>query len=171
MIINYFKIFAFLFFLNSFSQNIETIKVERDQKILSFINDFEISPNDFFILNPGYTNTRFNHSELDLNKNILKGDLVRVFSISQNNDLEEISFISHKIKRKQNLSEISSIYGVSKTLILKYNSGVNISRNNILKIPRVVKSNSPTEDRLKPYIVQPKEGKWRIAYKYGISSS
>ena len=169
MIINYFKILAFLFFLNSFSQNIETIKVERDQKILSFINDFEISPNDFFILNPGYTNTRFNHSELDLNKNILKGDLVRVFSISQNNDLEEISFISHKIKRKQNLSEISSIYGVSKTLILKYNSGVNISRNNILKIPRVVKSNSPTEDRLKPYIVQPKEGKWRIAYKYGIS--
>ena len=169
MIINYFKIFAFLFFLNSFSQNIETIKVERDQKILSFINDFEISPNDFFILNPGYTNTRFNHSELDLNKTISKGDLVRVFSISQNNDLEEISFISHKIKRKQNLSEISSIYGVSKTLILKYNSGVNISRNNILKIPRVVKSNSPTEDRLKPYIVQPKEGKWRIAYKYGIS--
>ena len=169
MIINYLKIFAFLFFLNSFSQNIESIKVERDQKILSFINDFEISPNDFFILNPGYTNTRFNHSELDLNKNILKGDLVRVFSISQNNDLEEISFISHKIKRKQNLSEISSIYGVSKTLILKYNSGVNISRNNILKIPRVVKSNSPTEDRLKPYIVQPKEGKWRIAYKYGIS--
>ena len=169
MIINYFKIFAFLFFLNSFSQNIETIKVERDQKILSFINDFEISPNDFFILNPVYTNTRFNHSELDLNKNILKGDLVRVFSISQNNDLEEISFISHKIKRKQNLSEISSIYGVSKTLILKYNSGVNISRNNILKIPRVVKSNSPTEDRLKPYLVQPKEGKWRIAYKYGIS--
>ena len=169
MIINYFKIFAFLFFLNSFSQNIETIKVERDQKILSFINDFEISPNDFFILNPGYTNTRFNHSELDLNKNIFKGDLVRVFNISHNNDLEEISFISHKIKRKQNLSEISSIYGVSKTLILNYNSGVNISRNNILKIPRVVKSNSPTEDRLKPYIVQPKEGKWRIAYKYGIS--
>ena len=169
MIINYFKIFAFLFFLNSFSQNIETIEVDRDQKILSFINDFEISPNDFFILNPVYTNTRFNHSELDLNKNILKGDLVTVFNISQNNDLEDISFISHKIKRKQNLSEISSIYGVSKTLILKYNSGVNISRNNILKIPRVVKSNSPTEDRLKSYIVKPKEGKWRIAYKYGIS--
>ena len=169
MIINYFKIFAFLFFLNSFSQNIETIEVDRDQKILSFINDFEISPNDFFILNPGYTNTRFNHSELDLNKNILKGDLITVFNLSQNNDIEEISFISHKIKRKQNLSEISSIYGVSKTLILKYNDGVDISRNNILKIPRVVKSNSPNEDRLKSYIVKPKEGKWRIAYKYGIS--
>ena len=169
MIINYLKIFAFLFFLNSSSQNIETIEVERDQKILSFINDFEISPNDFFILNPGYTHTRFNHSELDLNKNIFKGDLVRVFNISQNNDLEEISFISHKIKRKQNLSEISSIYGVSKTLILKYNAGVDISRNNILKIPRVVKSNSTIKDRLKPYIVQPKEGKWRIAYKHGIS--
>jgi len=169
MMINYLKIFAFLFFLNTFSQNIKTIEIESDQKILSFINDFEISPNDFFILNPSYTNTRFNHSELDLNKNIFKGDLVRVFNVRNSNYLEEISFISHKIKRKQNLSEISSIYGVSKTLILKYNVGVDISRNNILKIPRVVKPDSPTVDRLKPYIVQPKEGKWRIAYKYGIS--
>ena len=169
MIVNYLKIFVFLFFLNSFSQNIETIEVERDRKILSFINDFEISPNDFFILNPGYTNKRFNHSELDLNKNIFKGDLVRVFNINHNNDFEEISFISHKIKRKQNLSEISSIYGVSKNLIQKYNVGVDISRNNILKIPRVIESNSPTEDKLKLYIVQPKEGKWRIAYKYGIT--
>ena len=135
MVKNYLKIFAFFFFLNTFSQNIETIEVKRDQKILSFINDFEISPNDFFILNPSYTNTRFNYSELDLNKNIFKGDLVRVFNISHNNDLEEISFISHKIKRKQNLSEISTIYGVSETLILKYNSDVDISRNNIIKIP------------------------------------
>ena len=54
-------------------------------------------------------------------------------------------------------------------LILKYNDGVDISRNNILKIPRVIKSNSPIKDRLKPYIVKPKEGKWRIAYKHGIS--
>ena len=49
-ITNDYKLFqniCFSLFLNSFSQNIETIKVERDQKILSFINDFEISPNDF----------------------------------------------------------------------------------------------------------------------------
>ena len=43
MIKNYFKIFIFLFFLNSVSQNIETVEVKKDQKISSFISDYEIS--------------------------------------------------------------------------------------------------------------------------------
>ena len=169
MIKNYFKIFVFLFFLNSVSQNIETVEVKKDQKISSFISDYEISATDFFILNSNYTSSRFNHSELDLDQKISTGDLVRVFKISKNNDLEDISFISHKIKRRQNLAQISSIYGVSESLILKYNDGVEISKNNILKIPRIIKSNLSKENRLKSYVVKPKEGKWRIAYKYGIS--
>lgn len=169
MIKNYFKIFVFLFFLNSVSQNIETVEVKKDQKISSFISDYEISASDFFILNSNYTSSRFNHSELDLDQKISTGDLVRVFKISKNNDLEDISFISHKIKRRQNLAQISSIYGVSESLILKYNDGVEISKNNILKIPRIIKSNHSKENRLKSYVVKPKEGKWRIAYKYGIS--
>ena len=169
MIKNYFKIFVFLFFLNSVSQNIETVEVKKDQKISSFISDYEISASDFFILNSDYTSSRFNHSELDLDQKISTGDLVRVFKISKNNDLEDMSFISHKIKRRQNLAQISSIYGVSESLILKYNDGVEISKNNILKIPRIIKSNLSKENRLKSYVVKPKEGKWRIAYKYGIS--
>jgi len=169
MIKNYFKIFVFLFFLNSVSQNIETVEVKKDQKISSFISDYEISASDFFILNSNYTSSRFNHSELDLDQKISTGDLVRVFKISKNNDLEDMSFISHKIKRRQNLAQISSIYGVSESLILKYNDGVEISKNNILKIPRIIKSNLSKENRLKSYVVKPKEGKWRIAYKYGIS--
>ena len=169
MIKNYFKIFVFLFFLNSVSQNIEIVEVKKDQKISSFISDYEISASDFFILNSNYTSSRFNHSELDLDQKISTGDLVRVFKISKNNDLEDISFISHKIKRRQNLAQISSIYGVSESLILKYNDGVEISKNNILKIPRIIKSNLSKENRLKSYVVKPKEGKWRIAYKYGIS--
>ena len=169
MIKNYFKIFVFLFFLNSVSQNIETVEVKKDQKISSFISDYEISASDFFILNSNYNSSRFNHSELDLDQKISTGDLVRVFKISKNNDLEDMSFISHKIKRRQNLAQISSIYGVSESLILKYNDGVEISKNNILKIPRIIKSNLSKENRLKSYVVKPKEGKWRIAYKYGIS--
>ena len=169
MIKNYFKIFVFLFFLNSVSQNIETVEVKKDRKISSFISDYEISASDFFILNSNYTSSRFNHSELDLDQKISTGDLVRVFKISKNNDLEDISFIPHKIKRRQNLAQISSIYGVSESLILKYNDGVEISKNNILKIPRIIKSNLSKENRLKSYVVKPKEGKWRIAYKYGIS--
>ena len=63
------------------------------------------------------------------------GDFIRIFELIENNKSEQISFIIHKIKRKQTLSDISSIYGVSENLILKYNIEINIKRNNILKIP------------------------------------
>ena len=168
---NYIFILSFLFCFNTVSQNIESIQVDDDQKISDFLINYDISPNDFFILNPAFTSSRFNYSILDLEKKLKAGDFIRIFELIENNKSEQISFIIHKIKRKQTLSEISSIYGVSENLILKYNIEIEIKRNNILKIPidkvRINKSN--VVDKLKAYTVKPKEGKWRIAYKYGIS--
>ncbi len=168
---NYIFILSFLFCFNTVSQNIESIQIDEDQKISDFLINYDISPNDFFILNPAFTSSRFNYLKLDLEKKLKSGDFIRIFESIENNKSEQISFIIHKIKRKQTLSEISSIYGVSENLILKYNIEIEIKRNNILKIPvkkaRINKSN--VVDKLKAYTVKPKEGKWRIAYKYGIS--
>ena len=168
---NYIFILSFLFCFNTVSQSIESIQIDEDQKISDFLINYDISPNDFFILNPAFTSSRFNYSKLDLEKKLISGDFIRIFESIENNKSEQISFIIHKIKRKQTLSEISSIYGVSENLILKYNIEIEIKRNNILKIPvkkaRINKSN--VVDKLKAYTVKPKEGKWRIAYKYGIS--
>ena len=168
---NYIFILSFLFCFNTVSQSIESIQIDEDQKISDFLINYDISPNDFFILNPAFTSSRFNYSKLDLEKKLKAGDFIRIFELIENNKSEQISFIIHKIKRKQTLSEISSIYGVSENLILKYNIEIEIKRNNILKIPidkvRINKSN--VVDKLKAYTVKPKEGKWRIAYKYGIS--
>ena len=168
---NYIFILLFLFCFNTVSQSIESIQIDEDQKISDFLINYDISPNDFFILNPAFTSSRFNYSKLDLEKKLKSGDFIRIFASIENNKSEQISFIIHKIKRKQTLSEISSIYGVSENLILKYNIEIEIKRNNILKIPidkvRINKSN--VVDKLKAYTVKPKEGKWRIAYKYGIS--
>ena len=168
---NYIFILSFLFCFNTVSQTIESIQIDEDQKISDFLINYDISPNDFFILNPAFTSSRFNYSKLDLEKKLKAGDFIRIFELIENNKSEQISFIIHKIKRKQTLSEISSIYGVSENLILKYNIEIEIKRNNILKIPidkvRINKSN--VVDKLKAYTVKPKEGKWRIAYKYGIS--
>ena len=167
---NYIFILSFLFCFNTVSQNIESIQVDDDQKISDFLINFDISPNDFFILNPAFTSSRFDYSKLDLEKKLKVGDFIRIFELIEARQVP-ISFIIHKIKRKQTLSEISSIYEVSENLILKYNIEIEIKRNNILKIPvkkaRINKSN--VVDKLKAYTVKPKEGKWRIAYKYGIS--
>ena len=168
---NYIFILSFLFCFNTVSQSIESIQIDEDQKISDFLINYDISPNDFFILNPAFTSSRFNYLKLDLEKKLKSGDFIRIFESIENNKSEQISFIIHKIKRKQTLSEISSIYGVSENLILKYNIEIEIKRNNIIKIPvkkaRINKSN--VVDKLKAYTVKPKEGKWRIAYKYGIS--
>ena len=168
---NYIFILSFLFCFNTVSQSIESIQIDEDQKISDFLINYDISPNDFFILNPDLTSSRFNYSKLDLEKKLKSGDFLRIFESIENNKSEQISFIIHKIKRKQTLSEISLIYGVNENLILKYNIEIEIKRNNILKIPvekvRINKSN--VVDKLKAYTVKPKEGKWRIAYKYGIS--
>ena len=168
---NYIFILSFLFCFNTVSQSIESIQIDEDQKISDFLINYDISPSDFFILNPSFTSSRFNYLKLDLEKKLKSGDFIRIFESIENNKSEQISFIIHKIKRKQTLSEISSIYGVSENLILKYNIEIEIKRNNILKIPvkkaRINKSN--VVDKLKAYTVKPKEGKWRIAYKYGIS--
>jgi len=168
---NYIFILSFLFCFNTVSQSIESIQIDEDQKISDFLINYDISPNDFFILNPAFTSSRFNYLKLDLEKKLKSGDFIRIFESIENKKSEQISFIIHKIKRKQTLSEISSIYGVSENLILKYNIEIEIKRNNILKIPvkkaRINKSN--VVDKLKAYTVKPKEGKWRIAYKYGIS--
>ena len=168
---NYIFILSFLFCFNTVSQSIESIQIDEDQKISDFLINYDISPNDFFILNPAFTSSRFNYSKLDLEKKLISGDFIRIFESIENNKSEQISFIIHKIKRKQTLSEISSIYGVSENLILKYNIEIEIKRNNILKIPvKKVRINKSSDvDKLKAYTVKPKEGKWRIAYKYGIS--
>ena len=110
---NYIFILSFLFCFNTVSQTIESIKIDEDQKISDFLINYDISPNDFFILNPAFTSSRFDYSKLDLEKKLKVGDFIRIFELIENNKSDKISFIIHKIKRKQTLSEISSIYGVS----------------------------------------------------------
>ena len=157
-----------LFSTNLHSQNVDIVKVDSEIIISDFIKKYDISSNDFFILNPSFTESRFNHSIQNLNSKIYVGTDIRILkNIVKNN--EEISFISHKIKRNQSLNEISIIYGLNKEFILKYNPNVEIKKNNTLRIPRSAQFNKLPENNLKRYDVKPKEGKWRIAYKYGVS--
>jgi len=165
---NYIFILSFLFCFNTVSQTIESIQIDEDQKISDFLIKFEISPSDFFILNPEYSANRFDYTSIDLNKKLFKRDLVSVFNF-KTNDKSKIGFITHKIKRKQNLDQISGIYNISTDDILEYNKNVIIKKNNVLRIPIKTNRKSNISDKLSRYVVNPKEGKWRIAYKYGIS--
>ena len=54
MLRNYILILSFFFCFNTLSQTIETIKIDEAQKISDFLINYDISANDFFILNPDF---------------------------------------------------------------------------------------------------------------------
>ncbi|MGC6479471.1 MAG: PBP1 and LysM peptidoglycan-binding domain-containing protein [Flavobacteriaceae bacterium] len=85
------------------------------------------------------------------------------------------SFVSHKVRKSETLYSLARQYQVSVDQILTYNAIVKktgLKRRMILRIPvyqqPVVEAAKPVEE-YRLYTVQPKETKWRIAYKNGIS--
>lgn len=162
-------ILFFLYALNFNAQKIKSVSVDNDTAIQEFLIENRISANDFFIINPNYSQSRFSYDDNDLSKKIFKGDIINVFYNENTTVSPKVNFISHKIKRKQNLSEISQIYNVSEKSIIQYNRDISVKRNNVLMIPVNLNLNSSPPNLLKEYFVKPKEGKWRIAYKYGVS--
>ena len=162
------SIIVFMFLFSAVcGQELDFSVIDKQISVRDFIKINNITENDFFILNEKYTIDRFSNKKSDLDKILLKNDTIIIFQ-NQFPKLEEIRFINHKIKRKQKLSEISKIYDVDESIIIKYNSNTAIVKNNILKIP-IFGDVKELKNLLTFHIVKPKEGKWRIANEYGIS--
>ena len=89
---------------------------------------------------------------------------------------QPISYISHRTKRKETLFGISKRYNVSEDDIKRYNKelySVQLKKGMILKIPKYKRVDPADkeyiEDNFEIYTVQPKETRWSIANKYGIT--
>jgi LysM repeat protein len=89
---------------------------------------------------------------------------------------EPIGYTSHRTKRKETLFGISKEYNISEDDIKRYNKelySVQLKKGMILKIPKY-KRVDPSEmayieENYEIYTVQPKETRWSIANKYGIT--
>ncbi len=162
------SIIVFMFLFSAVcGQELDFSVIDKQISVRDFIKINNITENDFFILNEKYTIDRFNNEKSDLDKILLKNDTIIIYQ-NQFPKLEEIRFIDHKIKRKQKLAEISKIYDVDESIIIKYNSNTAIAKNNVLKIP-IFGDVKELKNLLTFHIVKPKEGKWRIANEYGVS--
>lgn len=82
-------------------------------------------------------------------------------------------YITHKVKRNETLYSLSKKYNISQEEIKKNNPELyksNIRKGNKLKIPNYIITTEVVAPELtKTHTVKPKEGKWRIAYQYGIT--
>src|SRR5690606_28615041 len=82
-------------------------------------------------------------------------------------------FKDHKVARKETLYGISKQYNVTEDEIKKHNTFLysnTLNKGDKLQIPVFKETQTITsKERTKLYTVQPKETKWGIAYKFGIS--
>ena len=99
-----------------------------------------------------------------------------LFSVLVLGQTKPESFITHKVKKKETLYGLARQYKVSIEQINEFNpiiEKIGLKKKMELKIPvypaiEVVKS-VPLKEGLEKYLVQPKETKWRLAYRYGLT--
>lgn len=85
-------------------------------------------------------------------------------------------FVTHKVKKKETLYGLARQYNISIDQIKEFNpliEKIGLKKKMILQIPvyPVVAPVQavPLADGLSKYLVQPKETKWRLAYRYGVT--
>ena len=151
------------------AQNYKTHKVKEGETIESISKQYYVTPFDIYALNPDAKKGLKPNSVLIIPKS--KVNLEPKVTI-----LKELQgFKKHRTGRKETLYSLAKEYNITEDDIKKYNTFLyaNVLRKGdklqipIFKITEVVETIEPT----KPYTVLPKEGKWRVAYKFGITVS
>ncbi|WP_147678792.1 LysM peptidoglycan-binding domain-containing protein [Algibacter pacificus] len=148
------------------AQNFSTHQVKKGETVESIAKHYFITPNDIYSLNPDA-------------KKKLKANTILIIPISKSNTpkvtiVKELEgFKTHKTKRKETLYSLAKTYHVTEDEIKKYNKFLYsnpLRKNDKLQIP-IFKETKVVEEikNTKPYLVEAKEGKWRIAYKFGIT--
>lgn len=161
---------VFIFSTNVINaQNYKTHKVKQGETIESISKQYYVTPFDIYALNPDAK------KELKLNSVLIipksKVNLEPKVTIVK----ELQGFKKHRTGRKETLYSLAKQYKITEDDIKKYNTFLyaNILRKGdklqipIFKITEVVE----TIELTKAYTVLPKEGKWRVAYKFGITVS
>lgn len=161
---------AVLMFTITFTQaqNYITHKVQSGETVISIAKKYKITPYDIYKFNPDTKDS------VDVNT-ILIIPKSKVVDVELLTEKMFIGYKDHKVKRKETLYGLASQYNVTQEDIKKHNTFLyaeNLKKGDKIKIPvykTVKKIPKSTDDSVKPYAVQAKEGKWRIAYKFGIS--
>lgn len=154
--------------LNLSAQNYIEHKIKEGETIESIAKKYLVTPFDILVLNPDAKTDFQPNTVLIIPNSKIKNDPINEES------KELIGYKTHKVKRKETLYGISKKYGVSEDEIKKANRFLyseNLKKGDNIKIPRYKTfiSKVSLKNTVKKYKVQPKEGKWRVAYKFGIT--
>src|SRR5690606_12915168 len=139
------------------------------ESVESLAKLYHVSAKDIYALNP------------DAKKGIKPNSVIIIPKYKESNSLPQASiekelvrFKNHKVKRKETLYSLSKEYDITQDELKKHNTFLyanNLKKGDELKIPvnKKVFQVSVPETSTNSYTMLPKEVKWRIAYKYGIT--
>ena len=160
-----FGIIVFSYF--GYAQNLKTHSVKPGESIESIANFYKITPSDIYALNPDAKADFSSQTVLIIPESFLPP------SSSLEVTKELISYKVYKVRRKETLFSISQKFKVTVEDIKAHNKQLyskNLKKGNKIYIPQFKTIPSQVSTQIiQKYTVLPKEGKWRIAYKFGIS--
>ena len=153
------------------AQNYKTHKVQAGETLEQIAKQYNVSKSSVLALNPDARKGLKVSSVLIIPK---QGVVVKEPETTTKETKTLLGFKTHKVKRKETLYSLSKEYDVTQEDIKKHNPELyanNLRKGDRIKIPeyKIVKEVVETKSPLTTYTVQPKEGKWRIAYKCGIT--
>jgi len=157
-----------LFSINALAQDYKTHKVKAGETIESIAKIYMVTPYDIYALNPDAKSSLQPNMVIIIPKSRILDEPV------QTETVKLLNYKAHRVKRKETLYSISKKYNVTVDDIKKHNQRLyseNLRKGEKISIPKFgkVKTTTNVGNTIKTYSVLPKEGKWRIAYKFGIT--
>lgn len=165
---NFLTVILIAFTISLSAQNYIEHKVKAGETIESIAKKYLVTPFDIFALNPDAKSKFLPNTVLIIPNSKIKNQPI------QEESRELIGYKKHKVKRKETLYGLSKKYAVSEEDIKKANRFLyseNLKKGDKIRIPKYKTfiSKQSYKNTVKKYKVQPKEGKWRVAYKFGIT--
>ncbi|MEO5788013.1 LysM peptidoglycan-binding domain-containing protein, partial [Gelidibacter sp.] len=150
------------------AQKFKTHTVKQGETVESIAKKYQVTASDIYSLNPDAKR------KLTLDAVLIIPNISTVASGIPTETKELIGFKSHKVQRKETLYSISKEYNIEVEDIKKHNKSLyseNLKKGDQIRIPeyKTIVSKVIPNNALKTYKVQPKEGKWGVAYKFGIT--
>ncbi len=150
------------------AQKFKTHTVKQGETVESIAKKYQVTASDIYTLNPDAKKL------LTLDSVLIIPNASSVASGTATETRELVGYESHKVKRKETLYSISKEYNIEIEDIKKHNKSLyseNLRKGDQIRIPKykTIASKVTPNNAIKTYKVQPKEGKWGVAYKFGIS--
>ena len=158
-------IVAFSCFGNA--QNLKTHRVQVGESVESIAELYRITTTDIYALNPDAKSNFSIDTVLIIPQPFLKP------TTNSETEKELVSYKVYKVRRKETLFGIAQKFKVKVEEIKAHNKELyskSLRKGDKIYIPQFKMISNPVPTQvIQSYTVLPKEGKWRIAYKFGIS--